>query len=220
VASLTFLMWDSMLTFSDEVERIWPIPWKSKTKWVYLYLRYVNIASHVSFTIAIPYLTSGHAPELTCKMWLTAILMNVQLSDVSLQLILAFRVYALFNRSRHIASLLCLLFCCRLFVLWSNTAHAIPSASFGTMCVMLSVPKESMTYGAVVPITQSTMLGLICFKAFFVMHSGRGRTPLVSLVLRQGVAVYCVMLGADPTAMRLSVSGSLLLSPQDSSLSL
>ncbi|KAF9235328.1 hypothetical protein BU15DRAFT_27441, partial [Melanogaster broomeanus] len=194
VASLAVLVWDVLLTFGDEVELIWPMPWKSMFKWIYLYLRYANLAMLMALATAISHLTSGHVPASTCQAWIVCSLIILQVSDVSMVTILGFRVYALFNRSRRLAQFLCLLISCQFAVISFVIADIRSGISFETACILFRFPAKTTIYGAIIPITQTILLGLICFKGSFAVHAGWGRAPLVSLVIRQGLAIYFVML--------------------------
>lgn len=44
-------------------------------------------------------------------------------------------------------------------------------------------------------IVHCTLIGLTLFKYFFALRSGWGRTPLVSLVVRDGSTAYATVLG-------------------------
>ncbi|KAH7884968.1 hypothetical protein F5I97DRAFT_1305716 [Phlebopus sp. FC_14] len=112
-ASLTFMTWDTLLMFGDEVEYVWVTPWKSKVKWLYLYLRYIALAMHVAFTTEIFHLTSGHTGASTCRAWTIFQWIIVLLNVMSLQSLLALCAYALCNQSRRITLLYLALMCLR-----------------------------------------------------------------------------------------------------------
>ncbi|KAF9231365.1 hypothetical protein BU15DRAFT_26138, partial [Melanogaster broomeanus] len=194
VASLAVLVWDVLLTFGDEVELIWSMPWTSKFKWIYLYLRYANLAMLTALATAISHLTSGHGPASTCQAWIVFSLVILQVSDVSMVTILGFRVYALFNRNRRIGRFLCLLISCQFAVTAFLISEIRSGISFETACILFRFPAKTTIYGSVIPITQTILLVLICFKGSRAVHAGWGRAPLVSLVIRQGLAIYIVML--------------------------
>ncbi|KIJ20649.1 hypothetical protein PAXINDRAFT_66815 [Paxillus involutus ATCC 200175] len=101
--------------------------------------------------------------------------------------------YALFNKSRYVAILLSLLIACEIINICICVSETVPSVSFETICILVPVPKRTMTYGIIVPITQTTLVGSIIFKSVLARYSGWGRTPLVSLLIREGVGTYLLM---------------------------
>ncbi|KIJ64953.1 hypothetical protein HYDPIDRAFT_111643 [Hydnomerulius pinastri MD-312] len=196
-ASLALMVWDSLLTFGDEVEYIWPTPRISKFKCLYLFLRYINLAALTATAVAISFLTSGSASELTCRIWFVFVVFIGQFSSTLTEVILAVRAYALCSRSRRIALFLCIL-------IWSEliTASLVTlgrargtRASFGTVCLLIDLPKKTLFHAIPLLITQTALMGLITIKSVLAAQAGWGRTPLVSLLMREGIVVYFAMLG-------------------------
>jgi hypothetical protein len=118
--------------------------------------------------------------------------------------------YALFNKSRYVAILLSLLIAAEFVNMCISVSDMALGVSFEIVCVIVPVPKKTTTSGYVypliyyilrpnqpriiVPITQTTLVGLIIFRSILARHSGWGRTPLVSLLIREGLATYFLMI--------------------------
>ncbi|KIJ65113.1 hypothetical protein HYDPIDRAFT_131387 [Hydnomerulius pinastri MD-312] len=161
---------------------------------MYLYLRYISLIVHGVYELSISHLTSGYASESTCKVSFILSITIIQLSTTVVEVILAMRAYALFNKSRRIGLLLCFLITAEFANMCFTMTDMAPVTSFGTVCVLLQLPQKAATTGMIVPITQTTLVGLITFKSILAVQSGWGRTPLVSLLIQEGIAVYLTML--------------------------
>ncbi|KAG1866022.1 hypothetical protein F4604DRAFT_985077 [Suillus subluteus] len=69
VSSLALQLWDVVITLQSEIEYIWPKPWNSFFKWLYLSLRYLSLATQIFHQFAVPYLNSGKALKSSCFAW-------------------------------------------------------------------------------------------------------------------------------------------------------
>lgn len=157
VSSFALQLWDMVVTSRSEIEHIWPTPWNSFSKWLYLFLRYLSLATQIFHQFAVPYLNSGKALQSSCFAWYvyTAIMAQFQISTV--EIILAFRVYALFNRSRRIAIILGSLMTLEwivLMVVVGGYFHRIPSIPY---CILSKSPSQ-MIYHAQVSIFSFELL--------------------------------------------------------------
>ncbi|KAH7884970.1 hypothetical protein F5I97DRAFT_1881321 [Phlebopus sp. FC_14] len=194
LASLVFMAWDTLLTFGNEVEYVWRVPWKSKIKWLYLYFRYVPLIVHIAFEFAIFDLTSGYAAPSTCKAWLMLIWIILQLSSSLFEYILALCTYALFNRSRYIAFLFSILIAGEIVSAAFTAKELFAETAFETVCILVYLPRRNMMYACFVLATHATLASLVVSKSLLAARAGRGRTPLVSLLIKQGVAYYGILI--------------------------
>ncbi|KIJ18151.1 hypothetical protein PAXINDRAFT_110634 [Paxillus involutus ATCC 200175] len=193
-ASLVFLVWDMLITYGAEIEHIWPKPRSSFFKWLYLYLRYFNLLVQISHQVAIPVLTNGENHASWCTLWYTYAVVISQVSISAVEVILAVRVFALFNKSYCIACLLVTFIAAEMVTIAAYGFHAIPEIGPSDACIFTEPPKAILNYSVACIVTQSVLLGLTCFKHLTGLRPGWGRTPLVSLLVRDGSAVYVVML--------------------------
>ncbi|KAG1839328.1 hypothetical protein DFJ58DRAFT_667820 [Suillus subalutaceus] len=212
VSSLALQLWDVVITLQSEIEHIWPKPWNSFFKWLYLSLRYLSLATQIFHQFAVPYLNSGKALKSSCFAWYVYSTLMAQFQTTAVEIILAVRVYALFNRSRHIAILLGSLMTLEYIILTiviSGYFDKIPSIPH---CI-LSKPPYQLIYPAIVAVVlQSTLLGLALTKHILARRAGWGRAPLVSLLIRDGMATYFIICGmnfASDIAILLMISDAL-----------
>ncbi|KAG2356804.1 hypothetical protein BDR07DRAFT_418501 [Suillus spraguei] len=172
-------------------------PWNSFFKWLYLFLRYLSLAIQIFHQFAVPYLNSGKALKSNCFAWYVYTVIIGQFQTTAVEIILAVRVYALFNRSRRIViilgSLMTLEFVILVIVV-SGYFHRIPSIPY---CILSKPPHQIIYYAIAVVTTQSTLLGLALIKQILARRAGWGRAPLVSLLIRDGTTTFfiiCVIL--------------------------
>ncbi|KAH7909304.1 hypothetical protein BJ138DRAFT_1155550 [Hygrophoropsis aurantiaca] len=194
VASLTFLVWEILVTLDAEVQYIWPKPRTAIFKWVYLSLRYGALMLQIFHQFAVPYLIDHNATAFLCKAWFVYAMISGQLLTMSVEFILMMRVYALYNKSRHIALLLFSLFILEIFALFINSIRTMPNVQTSEVCVLIKPTKDVVYYSLAVLLTQSTLLALTVTKHVLARRTGFGRTPLVSQLTRDGTVVYAGVL--------------------------
>ncbi|KAH7884310.1 hypothetical protein F5I97DRAFT_1437879 [Phlebopus sp. FC_14] len=187
--------WNAALTIGDEVEYIWPIPWNYKVKWWYLYFRYVTLAAHVAYGVCIAYLTSNRPPGSTCRAWFLFMTATAAFSKTQIELMLAMRAYVLFDRRPWVLHFLCLLCTVELTSDVTGAVYTMPMAAFEQACIIVDIPWEGRSFMVVCPIIQTCLVGMILFKSFLAIRAGWGRTPLVSLLIREGFTTYFVLMG-------------------------
>ncbi|KAG2034153.1 hypothetical protein BDR03DRAFT_965609 [Suillus americanus] len=193
ISSFAIQLWDMVLTSQSEIEHIWPKPWNSFFKWLYLSLRYLSLAIQLFHQFAVPYLNSGQALQSSCFAWYVYSALIVQFQTTAVEVILAARVYALFNRSRRIAIILGSLMTVEyiiLVVVVGSYFHRIPSIPY---CILSRPPYQIIYHAIAVVTTQSTLLGLALIKPVLARRAGWGRAPLVSLLIRDGTATYFII---------------------------
>ncbi|KAF9234583.1 hypothetical protein BU15DRAFT_78881 [Melanogaster broomeanus] len=117
-----------------------------------------------------------------------------QASVSAIEVILAVRVFALFNKSYRIAYLLAILLTAEKLTVAVNAFYAIPEVQPSDSCILADLPEQILNYSAVLLVTQSVLIGLMIFKYTTVLRSGWGRTPLVSVLVRDGSIVYIIVL--------------------------
>ncbi|OAX38425.1 hypothetical protein K503DRAFT_691598, partial [Rhizopogon vinicolor AM-OR11-026] len=199
VSSLVFLLWDIVVTSQNEMKHIWSKPWNSFFKWLYLYLRYVSLAAQIFHQFAVPYLNSGLALRSNCVAWYAYTAILVQLHITAFETILAVRVYALFNRSRIIAIILGSQMTVEYILLVVMVGIYFPRITIIPYCLLSAPPyqivyhTQVLLFSTVVLITQATLLGLTLFKHTLAKRAGWGRTPLFSLVVRDGTAAFFIV---------------------------
>ncbi|KAG1744444.1 hypothetical protein EDB19DRAFT_516327 [Suillus lakei] len=193
ISSFALQLWDIVITLQSEIQHIWPKPWNSFFKWLYLFLRYFSLATQIFHQFAVPYLNSGKASKSSCFSWYVYTALIAQFQTTAVEIILAVRVYALFNRSRRVAVILgsqMTLEYIILVIVVGGYFHRIPSIPY---CILSKPPYQIIYHAIAVVATQSTLLGLALIKHILARRAGWGRAPLVSLLIRDGTATYFII---------------------------
>ncbi|KAF9228070.1 hypothetical protein BS17DRAFT_772984 [Gyrodon lividus] len=146
LASLVFLVWDISITYEAEVEYIWPKPRTSFFKWLYFYLRYFNLLIQIWHQIAVPHLTDGEEHSSWCGAWYTYAVVISQVSISAVEVILAVRVFALFNKSRRIACFLAIVIAAEMVTMAAYGFYVIPQLQPSNTCILTEPPKEILNY--------------------------------------------------------------------------
>lgn len=130
-------------------------------------------------------------------------------------------VYALYNRTRRIGLILLSVFLVENLTQAFSMSISIPTLPFHEFCLVKRIPTSVLYFGyALYPgcqsdcrtdvydyssstvLTQIVILGLTLVKHSFARREGWGRTPVVSLVLRDGSYVFFIVSGEPRSAPR------------------
>ncbi|KAF9244646.1 hypothetical protein BU15DRAFT_59396 [Melanogaster broomeanus] len=114
----------------------------------------------------------------------------IQISHTCVEVLLAMRAYALFNKNRRIAILFFFLITAEFANMGVSVSKMAADVSFETVCILVPVPRDTLSSGMIVPLTQTALVGTITFKSAVGVYAGWGNTPLVSLLIREGLATY------------------------------
>ncbi|KAF8438563.1 hypothetical protein L210DRAFT_2273840 [Boletus edulis BED1] len=182
-------------------------------KWVYFFLRYVVILAHLTHNVFIKQLADGSNPPYTapCGSSIPSVSHRFlqPCSSLFWQLVVGvflvrrynsvgrnLTVFALYNRSRKVAFLV-------LILILTETAGSVrilwqqQHADFHGMCLLIKGSlgsKYQTIFGFVI---HCILIGLTLIKYFFALRAGWGRTPLVSLVVRENSTVYATILSVQ-----------------------
>jgi len=96
VIALTWLLWDCLITFSDEVEHIWSQPW-TLLKVLFLLARYGGLI--VGVVGLLPILLTG-IPRSSCFAFALVTFAGSSFLLVTVQVVLQYRIYIIYNKSR------------------------------------------------------------------------------------------------------------------------
>ncbi|KDQ56400.1 hypothetical protein JAAARDRAFT_36569 [Jaapia argillacea MUCL 33604] len=195
IGSLTFLAWDVIVTFDDEVEFIWQQPWRSPTKWLFLFSRHSSIIAQIFFLLrSLGYFGLNIPPE-SCPLWFTLQSVVTQIIIASVETILAMRVYALHNRSPKIHRLLVGLSGIELVVVILTFAIFIPQFDWFPTCVPFP-SYQSLTFLHIMTASnlfiQTSIIVLTLAKTFMGWRS-RGRIPILAVLTRDGLWAFLLV---------------------------
>ncbi|EGN96954.1 hypothetical protein SERLA73DRAFT_185211 [Serpula lacrymans var. lacrymans S7.3] len=121
-----------------------------------------------------------------CKAWIIYQSVVVQMMLVLVDGLLMTRVYALWNGSRKIATILTTELIIEISCMCTSTFFIMSDFRPGPMCLFDRAPPQIIYFSVSAAVTQITLVVLTGWKQFTASRYGWGRTPLVSLVLRDG----------------------------------
>ncbi|KAF8967890.1 hypothetical protein BDZ97DRAFT_1977088 [Flammula alnicola] len=206
-AGLTFLCWEILITLNDEVELMWTQPRRvTIVRVLYFFVRYFALAVQINNAVVSKILNDRYpVPWETCRMWLVYQATSIYLLLSAVDIILMIRVYAFYNRSRWIGLLMIFLLFCRVGLSTAGAILTVPGQEFNESCLNENVPSLVMYFFMRVfccflvemgeLIIQCTVLGLTFFKHVMAVRAGWGRTPLVSLLCKDGATAFTVLVG-------------------------
>jgi len=169
-------------------------------KFLYIWLRYVPLVGQiVNLTLTqiyeVPLQASASASELSCAGIFVYKTVMAQQTLTCLDIIILIRVYALYNQSRRVKYLLCTIFlaACALEI-WSS-GRIIVALIKRKNCIPEIAPfAPVVTFCATASCYQGLILCMTLYK-YYVCHHGRARSPLASLILREGIIVCLLIFG-------------------------
>ncbi|KAF8881259.1 hypothetical protein BD779DRAFT_1025866 [Infundibulicybe gibba] len=194
LVALVFLAWDLVVTFGDEYEYVWKQNW-TPVKCIYLFCRYFSLTVQiVNYAITQGPISQVPVAHTICKAWFTFQSLCTTSLMSSVNALLMLRVYALYDRSRAVATFLAIVFfvdvislSAQAFYLAAETV-APEAPVFDQACLMKETPSAVLSSGIEVLVIQGTLWGMTWWK------SNRSeswiRTPLISLVVRDGAFVF------------------------------
>lgn len=168
-------------------------PQKRVFKCLYIYFRYFSLLIQATHPGLVEYLVGSHDSPSFCLAWSIYASLVGQVHVTAVEMVLAVRVYALFNRSRRIAFLVGFHILLQVTSSVVNVIYTIRAAKYHEYCIFSKPPLQLTYHGIIVLSTQITLMGLTLLKTVLARRSGWGRTPIVSLLLRDSSAVFVVI---------------------------
>lgn len=182
--------------FADEVEYIWHGRISFVT-YLYAWSRYFPLIAQIVNLVFMEIAQSPSAHDHTCLMGFITKAVTAQIATTCVELILLVRVHALYNRSRKSGILLGLVFITGFALEVTSDIRVIKSVIDSPNNICMPPPYERLAlalFAAGVGLVQSTLLFMTVSKVILGRKLGWGRTPLVSLMLRDGVIVFALLI--------------------------
>ncbi|KAG1816342.1 uncharacterized protein BJ212DRAFT_1354314 [Suillus subaureus] len=192
-SSLAFFIYGWLLGLESEIQHIWMQPQKRVFRWLYIYFRYVSLLIQAIHPGVMEYFAGGHGSPSSCLAWNIYVSFLGQVHVTAVEVLLAVRVYALFNRSRRIAFLVGFHILLEVISSVVNAVYTIRATEYHGYCIFYKPSHQLLYYSIIILSTQITLMGLTLSKTILTRRSGWGRTPIVSLLLRDGSAVLFVI---------------------------
>ncbi|KZP18511.1 hypothetical protein FIBSPDRAFT_593255 [Athelia psychrophila] len=194
--ALVLLVWEYLITFDDEVNFIWCKPNRALVKWLFLFLRYFSLFAQIGNQVLSEKIASSvPVSASSCRMWYTWRLVAAQVMLVAVEVLLIIRVYALYNKSKRIVLCLLTLVLAEVACSATNSIINIPRLLFSPACSTVLELRPVIQFGIISICTQTSILFLTIAKQLFASRAGLGRTPIVSLMIRDGLLAFVVIFG-------------------------
>ncbi|KAH7923689.1 hypothetical protein BV22DRAFT_566366 [Leucogyrophana mollusca] len=172
-ASLAVLIWDWLVNIDEEVVLVWSVPNTAPIKWVYFFLRYGGIVlqiANIRFVARME--TYVPIPSKYCRLWIAYQAITAQVMMMLVEGLFMLRAYAMWKRSRKVAVMLFLL--------------AVLEDIFNDLCLFIKPPLGAVIFSIAALLAQIVTMLLTLIRYNTARLSGWARSPLVTLVVREG----------------------------------
>ncbi|KAF8269166.1 hypothetical protein EI94DRAFT_1682202 [Lactarius quietus] len=191
VASLSFLVWDVLITLDQEVEAIWTKPNKFYAKWLFLFLRHFAVSMQIALLFVGSRLAVNlHYTHSDCVKWYIFQEVGTQVLIATVESILIVRVHALYDRSRVVTSVLVLLFIVENIVMIVTLVGIVPEIGFDPICTVVHSPPRLLFFAVAFVSFETVLFFLTLFKFIVALRNGWGRTPVLFLLVRDGTWAF------------------------------
>jgi len=202
---ITALIYDLILTMETEIRLIWRSS-RSLTKYLYLFNRYSVLVAVMVYA----YFSAGFSAPMTDEFCYTYTFWTVSFEAAEgaglITVLALLRVYALYRSTKGIKVVLVLL--CTLDVVPAFTLSVLPMITYykeqGTItynsvlgiCALSGKPSYTWIIWMCMVIYDSIVCAMIIYKTY--QHTrGSVHTPILSLLLRDGLLFYAIMLVSE-----------------------
>jgi len=193
-SALSLMCYEKAITFDTEVEILRTPRWGLVTV-LYLFTRYYPLVMQITNHFLILNMQSKYpVPMHMCRTWWIYQTIVGHTTMISVELILMLRVHALYNRSFRIGFILSLALLGEIIVICICGRRTLTIVNFDAVCAVAGkIPRDAIYLAAGPVFTQTVILALTALKHLFAIRQGWGRTPLVSLMVRDGALVFVVI---------------------------
>ncbi|KAF4610325.1 hypothetical protein D9613_010452 [Agrocybe pediades] len=200
LSALIAQTWDVLIYLTDEVEFIWRGRFNA-IKAIYLLSRYLVFFSELVYFGLVFHPKHGvliSSPPCP-KTWIFRLCVS-QLAETLLEAILYIRVYALYNKSRKAKMILLSAFGITTGLEFIGVTYMAHDFATLTECTFHAPDKTGMAYVGIGAGISHSLIFIMTMTIFIVgKRNGWPRTPLTSLMLREGVAAFFVITGVLAT---------------------
>ncbi|KAG2021188.1 hypothetical protein CC2G_006443 [Coprinopsis cinerea AmutBmut pab1-1] len=189
VAACTFLLYDVMLTFQDEVQLIWPQPW-CLPKFIFLFIRYFTVAVQISTQFGS---TTKLRPR-ECHALMAYEAVAAMLVLCSVDYILLARVHALYIHMPLVKYLTASLFVAEIVVVLTSLIIALSTSKFDDHCVLVEAPPVSLIASIPVVVFQTALFVATIWRCFSVVRAaGWKQVRLTTVLMRDGTWTFVLV---------------------------
>ncbi|KAF9564205.1 hypothetical protein CPC08DRAFT_273170 [Agrocybe pediades] len=214
-AALSFLVWDMLLTFDDEVEYVWsyvaflpylqpliktPIRRKwTITEYAYIWTRYFSMTSQIVLLVIGPSDKHTFFPISHCRYW------QIYRATVSIALFIGFdmlaiaRVSALYHDRPRIRAFVCVLFALEVVCMVTGQTLGNMAYEYDRSCKVFNLPSAVRMYSSSAIAFQAILFCLTIWKFVQNLRAGWHRIPLFILIVRDGTWAFLLLLAVQGT---------------------
>ncbi|KAI0785100.1 hypothetical protein C8Q75DRAFT_807956 [Abortiporus biennis] len=192
VSAFAFLLWDTIIHLSDEIEYIWKSP-NSWVKFVYIFIRHFGLLSIGSLLVQA--LNENNHLGFTQSSCAAFIIYESVISEalvVAVELIFVVRIYAFYERSRFISIFIVFLFLAEIIATITTIIVSSPKEKFNVEigCVVVYAPPSFNVVWIVSLIIQTILFLLTLVKYFQSVKGSLGRHTLLYVFIRDGTWAF------------------------------
>ncbi|EKM60668.1 uncharacterized protein PHACADRAFT_203825 [Phanerochaete carnosa HHB-10118-sp] len=192
VSAVMWMLYDTAIHFDVEVDCIWRRP-QTWVKYAYAFVRYIPILNGG----AVLTLTADRTyPSSGCRGWIIDQLVVIECVTVVVEMILIIRVYAMYNRSKIIASIIVLGFAAEVALMVTTLALVIPKQTFTPDCLVASSPGIYMAYWLSSLFFETFLFVLTLYKFFQGIKLEYRQHSILFLFVRDGTWAYAIIFSA------------------------
>ncbi|KAH9942834.1 hypothetical protein B0H21DRAFT_749642 [Amylocystis lapponica] len=193
VSATCFLVWDTVINLSDEVEFIWQAR-RSWIKWTYVFVRHFPYLAQGSILTLIAASYTGQTWTSTqCRDWIIYQLTAMEALTVAVEAVLIIRVYAMYNRSPIILAIILFLFLAEVTAMVAVLALTIPKMTFTAQCIITSTPTIFTSYWLFSLAFETILFGLTLVKFFGSVSRYLGRHSVFFVLVRDGTWAFAII---------------------------
>ncbi|KAJ7577253.1 hypothetical protein C8J56DRAFT_369732 [Mycena floridula] len=193
-AAMTFLVYDILLSFDEEVRFIWTKRW-NLVKCVYFFIRYFPLLVQISIIFIGTELTPQfHFTSHDCFIWEVYQGVATIGCTAAVDYILLLRVFALYFENKTMRYLLGILYALEILGMSLGLAFAAPGFRYDDICLTTLVPRSMLLYGAATGLFQVLLFVLTLYRFAGRLRRGRNHHDgVASLLMRDGTWAFFLL---------------------------
>ncbi|KAI0938652.1 hypothetical protein AcW1_001671 [Taiwanofungus camphoratus] len=195
ISATCLLVWDTIIHIDDEIEYIWRGP-RSWMKWAYAFVRHFPYVAQSSILVLIIRSDLGQIwSTRQCLDWIIYQLCVMESVTITVEAVLIVRVYAMYNRSKAILSVVFALFLAEIISMISVIAVSMPNMSFTmSQCLITHAPNVFTTYWFLSLAFETILFGLTLIKFFGnVSNKHLVKHSILYVLVRDGTWAYALI---------------------------
>ncbi|OBZ78058.1 hypothetical protein A0H81_02321 [Grifola frondosa] len=192
-AATAFLIYDTAIHLSDEVEYIWQGPggW---IKWAYVFIRHLPYLVQGTILTLVGASKNGHTwSSAQCRDWIIYQLTLMEALTLAVEIVLIARIYAMYHRNKVVLGIVSVLFVAEVVAMITVLAICIPKISFNSHCIIVSTPTIFSSYWTCSLAFETILFALTLVKLFRSVTCVLGRHSIVFVLVRDGTWAYAII---------------------------